>query len=242
VAAMSEASRHFAPLERQTLPEEIRHRLQDMIAEGVFLPGSRIPSERELCEQFQVARTSVREATQGLISLGLVVRRGNRTYVADELPNLMPDSHEVHKLQVAELFEVRRVIEVPMIEMACCRATDEERAQIGSLAEGFTDGMDLTTFRELDRAFHWALAHASHNSLLAEVYGKVLARLFESQQFSAVLASSERAGAIGTIIASSGKEHRRIANSVKEGSSSKGVKAAEAHLYTVERSIISHLA
>ena len=45
-----------------------------------------IPSERDLAEQFRVARTSVREAIQGLLSLGVIERRGNRSFVVEHLP------------------------------------------------------------------------------------------------------------------------------------------------------------
>ena len=56
-----------------TVSAEIRTRLMEAIQNGELAPGSPIPAERQLCEQFGVARTSVREAIQGLMTAGYPV-------------------------------------------------------------------------------------------------------------------------------------------------------------------------
>ena len=73
----------FEPLARETLSAQIRDQLLERILSGALAPGVRVPSERDLSEQFRVARTSVREAMQGLLSLGVIERRGNRSYVVE---------------------------------------------------------------------------------------------------------------------------------------------------------------
>lgn len=78
----------FEPIGRETLSGRIREQLYERISTGELHPGARIPSERALSEQFRVARTSVREAIQGLVSLGVIERRGNRSYVAEQLPDV----------------------------------------------------------------------------------------------------------------------------------------------------------
>ena len=69
----------FEPIERETVSTKIREQLLQRITTGELAPGDQVPSERELAERFQVARSSVREAMQGLVSLGVVRRRGNRS-------------------------------------------------------------------------------------------------------------------------------------------------------------------
>jgi GntR family transcriptional regulator, transcriptional repressor for pyruvate dehydrogenase complex len=59
---MTEATVRFEPISRRTISEEIRDVLVDKIRSGEMAPGAQLPSERELCDQFGVARTSVREA------------------------------------------------------------------------------------------------------------------------------------------------------------------------------------
>ena len=96
---MSEVRPRFGPVARRTLAEEIREQIQQQILEGVLPAGTRLPSERQLCEEFGVARTSVREAIQGLISIGLLERRGNRVHVLEELPTVRAET-DGHQTQV----------------------------------------------------------------------------------------------------------------------------------------------
>ena len=237
---MTSARPRFGPVERRTLAEAIREQIQRQILDGALPAGARLPSERELCDEFNVARTSVREAIQGLITVGLVERHGNRAYVAEELPSVGSDFFNDSRGRVKELFEVRRLIELPMIELAACRATQEERDEIRSLAEEFHPEMQLEEFRRLDRAFPWALARASHNGLLAEVYTKVLVALFESEEWSTMLGQAS-SDVMQPIIKSSGSEHRRIAAHVMEGDAVASLESMAEHLDTVEKRLVSQL-
>ena len=123
-----------------------------------------LPSERTLCEDFGVARTSVREAIHGLISLGIFEKRGNRLYVAEQLPGLAIDGQDTRKRRVEELFEVRRLVEMPIARLAACRASAADRAEIKAVAARFSSQMPLSEFRSADRAFHWAVARACWSS------------------------------------------------------------------------------
>src|SRR3954470_4857909 len=142
----------FAPVTRRTISSEIRAQLLEAIRTGELQPGSPVPAERQLCEQFGVARTSVREAIQGLTASGYLVRRGNRPVVAERLPEIRltggsPGSATLddRKALVRQLFEVRRTIEPAMSELAARRATTADRADIAELATRSTDQLD--TFR-----------------------------------------------------------------------------------------------
>lgn len=237
---MSAVTPRFGPVARRTLAEEIRRQIQQQIVEGILPAGTRLPSERQLCEEFGVARTSVREAIQGLVSVGLLERRGNRVHVTEELPTVRTDT-DGRETQVHELFEVRRVIELPMTELAACRATDEERAELVEIAERFGADLPIEKFRALDRTFHWALARASHNALLAEVYGKVLAALFDSDEWESMLTNERNTEAVRRIIKSSGQEHRQIAAAIAQGEAVGALEAVANHLDTVETRIVSQI-
>src|SRR5690242_12758463 len=94
---------------RRTLPDEIRDSIRTRIERGQLRPGAQVPSERQLSEDFGVARTSLREAIQALISLGLVERRGNRTFVTDDLHDLALEELDTRRQRIEELFDVRRL-------------------------------------------------------------------------------------------------------------------------------------
>lgn len=228
----------FDPVLRRTVSEEIRDALAQGIRDGAMLPGSRIPSERDLCEEFGVARTSVREAIQGLVSLGVIERRGNRTYVAEHLRDVELgrglDGDDARKRLVHELFEVRRIVEVPIAKLAAERATADERYEIADAAKRFKPTMPLHEFRAADRTFHWALARACGNEALAEVYGKVLDTLFRSQEFDSLLSDQSNSRAVRQIIRDATRAHRAIAEAVVAGDVRGVEAAAEEHLAQVE--------
>jgi DNA-binding FadR family transcriptional regulator len=229
----------FDPVERRTVSEEVREAIAERIETGDLPPGRQLPSERDLCEQFAVARTSVREAIQGLVTIGLLERRGNRCYVAELLPNLQLDIADSRKQRVRELFEVRQVVEVPIARLAASRATQEQRDELLRMASAFLPSMPLDEFRRLDRAFHSAVARACGNATLAELYGKVMESLFASADFDELLEARTNRRAVRDVIRSSITAHRRIAAAIAAGEWAEVMVVAEGHLEQVEDQMIS---
>lgn len=231
----------FEPLSRATISSQIRDRLLEWITSGALPPGARIPSERALSEQFQVARTSVREAMQGLSSLGVVERRGNRSYVVERLPDVSFDAIADRKELVLQLFETRRLLEIPIIELAAERATDDDRTKLADLARRFSADMSLPEFCVLDHAFHSAIARACHNPLLAEVYGKVLARLFSSSDVESLLEDDVNRVEVDRIVASATAQHAALALAVARGDVEAAKQEGTSHLADVERGLIDRM-
>lgn len=228
----------FDPVLRHTVSGEIRQRLADAIHSGLLAPGSPIPAERVLCQEFGVARTSVREAIQGLVIAGYLERRGNRSVVAERLPEVNFTGDD-RKALVGQLFEVRQVIEPAIVELATKRATDEQRMEIAMFAARTTTELD--EFREIDRQFHSALARACGNPLLNEVHAKALASLFGSGEFASLLYAEVNKSEVDDIICSSVAAHQAIADAVVKGYTRKAVAAVVAHLDDVERRMVERL-
>lgn len=235
------ATHPFTPISRETVSSQIRNQLLERITTGELPPGSRMPSERELATRFDVARTSVREAMQGLLSMGLVERRGNRSYVAEHLPDVVVEPSGDGKSFVAELFETRRVLEVPVFELAAARASDVERERVAAVCARFGDLLEIGEFRRLDREFHTTIAAACGNPLLIELYGKVLDQLFRSVEFFTLLSAESNQPEVARIIAESSAAHRRIAEAFSAGDAVGVRSAAEAHLDAVEHAMVADL-
>ena len=229
----------FEAISRRTVAEGVREALLEKIRSGALPPGSQLPSERVLCEQFVVARTSVREAIQGLASLGVVERRGNRLYVAEHLPGvtLVDD----RKRSVTHVFEVRRLVEVPMAELTARRADAADREGIAALGTAFSPTMALDEFRRRDREFHAAIASACGNPALAELHGKVLESLFKSTDFESLLTDRRNASIVRRIIREAAVAHHQIAEAIRKGSVAQVRKAAEAHLDQVEVLMVAQM-
>jgi GntR family transcriptional repressor for pyruvate dehydrogenase complex len=228
----------FHPVARRTVSAEIRQRLADAIHNGVLAPGSPIPAERVLCQEFGVARTSVREAIQGLVIAGFVERRGNRSVVAERLPEVNFTGDD-RKALVTQLFEVRQIIEPAIVELSAKRATDDERVEIVDIA--YRNARDLVAFREVERSFHAALARACGNPVLHEVHAKALAALFGSGELASMLYAEVNRAEVVRIIDSSNEAHRAIADAVAKGHARKAVAAVVAHLDDVERRMVEQL-
>ena len=240
---MATTSTPFAPVTRRTISSEIRAQLLEAIRTGELQPGSPVPAERQLCEQFGVARTSVREAIQGLTASGYLERRGNRPVVAERLPEIRLKGDtatlDERKLLVRQLFEVRRTIEPAMSELAARRASTEERSDIAELAARSTNQLD--DFRTIDRAFHTAISRACGNPMLQEVYGKTLGALFDSNELASLLYAEINRHEVSGIIASATAAHRAIADALVAGRRKGTIAAVQAHLDDVERRMIDRL-
>jgi GntR family transcriptional regulator, transcriptional repressor for pyruvate dehydrogenase complex len=141
--------------------------------------GDRLPSERDLSERFRVTRNTVREALSVLESMRVIERRPNSgVYVKDirtessvdllvlqadlGLPGTADD--------IFQAMEVRSLLEVQAIRLACRRRTDsdlEKMRQILQLAE--RRSAEGQSINEEDEAFHMAIAAATKNSVLRRI-------------------------------------------------------------------------
>lgn len=229
----------FDPITRRTLAEEVREALHGRIRSGDLVAGAQLPSERTLCEQFGVARTSVREAIQGLISLGLVERRGNRTFVCERMPGV--GFTDQRKRSVTEIFEVRRLVEVPMAELAAIRATPSQIEEVQEAAKCFRAQMELEAFRAADHRFHAAVAGACGNPALAELYSKVLDTLFHSTDFDSLLSANENKDVVGHVIREASRSHREISAAIAAGDAAGVRVAVEQHLNHVEELMVAQM-
>jgi len=227
-------STRFAPIPRQTVSAAVRDAIEKEIRSGAMPPGSALPSERELSEQFDVARTSVREAVQGLLTLGLIEKRGNRSYVVERFPEVRLDDGDRRKVRVRELFAVRQILELPIARLAAQNALPDQRSRLAELAAAFRPDMPLDEFRRLDREFHWAMAMSCGNELLAELAGKVLDSLFSSGEFTELLSSEVNNRAVHEVIAASVNAHHRLAAAIVSGDTERAEHEIEGHLDDVE--------
>src|SRR3546814_11491669 len=104
----------------------------------------------------------------------------------------MPDVTlgDARKRSVTDIFEVRRLVEVPMAELAARRADPEQRAEIKRIARTFKVSMTLDEFRAADHDFHAPVAKACGYPSLAELYRKVLDALLNATYLDSLLSTN----------------------------------------------------
>jgi GntR family transcriptional repressor for pyruvate dehydrogenase complex len=163
-------------ISRQDLHVETTTRLARLVASSP--PGSRLPTEKELCERLGVGRSTLREAIRSLAFLGVVqARQGSGTYVTppeeQAIEKLIGLGLTLQRVSVGEVIEARRALEVEAVRMAAQRATEQDRAVLRRLMEQMArDCTDLAEASRNDVSFHVLLARASHNVVLIRfIYG-----------------------------------------------------------------------
>jgi DNA-binding FadR family transcriptional regulator len=165
----------------QRLYQQVAEQVARLIAGGEFLPGNRLPPERDLARQFGVSRPTVREAMVALELAGLVeVRTGAGIYVnakpaeARMLPLWLGDSGP----GPIELIEARRAIEPIIAAAAARRASVADLAAIEETLHDMAQAADSPSFRSADRRFHQRIAQASGNSVLVAMVDSLWAQMF----------------------------------------------------------------
>ena len=226
-------TRPFDPVGRSTVAERIRDDIHGRIASGELQPGSQLPAERVLAEQFGVARTSVREAIQALIALGIVERRGNRSYIVEQVPGSELPEIDEGKKGLRALLEARRVLELTLFELSAARATARERNEILALARRPASA-SLDDFAIADREFHAAIAAGCGNQVLVEVYGRVLDSLVQRDASAELILGIEVGDDPSEAITRAAAEHLAIAEAFVDGSVPKVLEAVDSHLGEVQ--------
>ena len=215
------------------MSEKVRDDIHTRIISGEFQPGSQLPAERGLAEQFGVARTSVREAIQELIGLGVIERRGNRSYVVERLPgSKLPELGGGQK-PLRMLLEARRVLELTLFELAAFRATLKERTEVTELAHRPTP-TSIEDFSLADREFHASIAGACGNPVLVEVYGRVLENLVQEDLSAELILGIEENADPSEAITRAVAEHRAIAEAFAASDAAAMLEAVEEHLGPVQ--------
>ena len=135
----------FTPLKQNRIAVEIVSQLKAAILAGRFTPGERLPTERELTEQFKVSRVVVREAVRELEITGLVkILQGPNggAYVTDlsfdHLNSAFLDLLHYSKLSVAELIRTRILIECEIVRSAASTVQAEFAQRLQNALEGRT--------------------------------------------------------------------------------------------------------
>ncbi|MER5624441.1 GntR family transcriptional regulator [Streptosporangium sp. NPDC002544] len=153
------------------MADQIVDDLRDRILGGDLPNGSRLPSERELAEQYGVSGATVREAVRVLSTVGLVsVRHGAGSFVTAEPDTMIGMSiASVVRLAGAGALDVLGVFAALnryAVQLAAQEATDTEIASLREMADRLAVIDDTDSTIEDLRAFMRRLSEISHNALL----------------------------------------------------------------------------
>ncbi|MEU8343912.1 DNA-binding transcriptional regulator, FadR family [Actinomadura meyerae] len=168
----------MAPLGRlrpSPLVEQAAQRLREQIADGSWPVGTRLPGETTLARELGVGRSTVREALRALAGAGLVqARQGAGVFVIATEPDEDWPAR-LRRASVADVYEIRMMLEVRAAELAAERRTDADldalRAALGARDAAFA-GPSTEGFIDADIALHTAVVAAAHNPVLADLFAE----------------------------------------------------------------------
>jgi GntR family transcriptional repressor for pyruvate dehydrogenase complex len=158
-----------------TLSQKIERKVEEAIREKKLLPGTKMPSEKELCEQFAVSRTALREALRRLSARGLIdIKKGSGIYVTElKIEDAINSLHLFYDLRfnsdlILQIIEVRRLFEPEIARLAAGNRTDSD---VKTLQKNLTDlercNPDNTQLEvDLINRFHMNIAKSTHNPIV----------------------------------------------------------------------------
>jgi GntR family transcriptional repressor for pyruvate dehydrogenase complex len=159
--------------------QQVEETIKNAILTGQLKSGEMLPPEAELARQFNVSRTTLREALRVLATQNLVTKvpgagGGNfvqsvdyhslGTVVIESFDNLLT----LGSIEFDEVAEVRQQLEVPSVRLAAVNRTDEDVRVLTEIVEKQKHAsVDDPEIPDLDRQFHTVIAQASGNRVLA---------------------------------------------------------------------------
>lgn len=199
----------IAGIRRRRLYEDVAERLEMLINEGVYAPGTELPPERALMQEFGVGRPAIREALFALQKMGLLhLSPGERPRVQEPARDVIIDSMRgalnrfmTHSNGLRHFQRARVFFETGIVRDAARNATAADLAAIQeALEENRAALHSPRRFEATDVAFHLALANTAHNPLYLVIHDAMFEWLYSQRtvtlgvagQMATALAAHER--------------------------------------------------
>jgi GntR family transcriptional repressor for pyruvate dehydrogenase complex len=221
----------FSRIRREPrLSDRVAGLLLETIVAHDLQPGDRLPSERELGEQFGVSRTVIREAVRALAAKGLIeARSGSGLRVAAVDASAVSESMSLYlrggTVDYPKVHEVRRLLEVEIAGLAAKRATDAALKRMRKLCEQMEAALeDVERAARLDLAFHRAIATATSNELYLLLLDSIGEALLEIRR------NNLQTGAAPETV----RAHRQIVDRIAAKDAAGARRAMAEHLDQVE--------
>ncbi|MGN5236487.1 MULTISPECIES: FCD domain-containing protein [unclassified Rhodococcus (in: high G+C Gram-positive bacteria)] len=206
----------------------LRH-IEQLLGEGAYLPGDRLPTERELAATTGLGRNAVREALHHLADAGIVTRHvGRGTFLSTtHTPEV-----EANAPSPSDIMAARLTIEPSLMPAVVLAASGADLAELEKFLREGENAASASEFEQWDVRFHHGLAAATHNEVLIGVsrylvrcrqkpiWGSLKSRTFSTDTRDAYCA-----------------EHAAILNAVKDRDPDAAAEHMRSHLVHVQRTL-----
>ena len=165
----------IVPIDRRNISRQVYDQMLDNILNGVWPPGTKLPSENELTQMFGVSRVPIREALKKLSTMGITqTRQGEGSFVQMMTPGMFMNSLLPmlvwNRKSMMDILEYRRIVEPENAALAAINADEDDLACILTTIRDIERiGKPVLEFAIADMKFHLDIARATKNSLLFNV-------------------------------------------------------------------------
>ena len=223
----------FKTIKKARLSDEIVRQIKESIFAGKLQAGDRLPAERELAEQFETSRASVREALRTLEQEGMIhVRKGvtGGVFIADLDHRPVTNSFQtllyLKKISIKDIAEVRLIFEPEAARLAAERVTEEDIRELEEVIQLMSEAVEEEELpNSFDLKFHQIIARAAGNPILA--------MLAESMLGVASKAITELHPSVDTlrhVLAS----HRKVFEAIRKRNSKLAYRTMRQHIVDVQ--------
>lgn len=218
----------FNPVSNKKLYIQIYNQILSEIQLGSFKVGDKLPSERELCEQFGVSRAPVRQALSALEMNGVIYSRQGEGVFVKNTTITTEGTLSMKSASPEDIVEARMHIEPLIIHFAALRATDQEieelKQTIKKMEEETRSGVYVP---ETDEQLHMGIARASHNDLFVTFMSSITNAMKQQEMWRFI---RDRTVTRSDYREINFQEHKMIIKALEERNSSEAVTRMTDHM------------
>lgn len=210
------------------------------IVNRTYVVGDRLPTEAELCKQYEVSRVTVRESLKKLQMMDMIsIEQGRGTFVKKYgLGNFMQPMFNLidfGEFDIKTIYTARQYIEVGTSRLAAVNRTEEDLAALGALIDQMrfirdtVNAPSMVSLQEVDTQFHIRVAAASRNEILR-------AAVVNLEMISA--ACAKRINKSHAVMDGVIDEHQRILDAIRDQDPDAAERAMVAHTLGSEQFLL----
>lgn len=203
-------------VKKVNLSAQLVDAITELVENGTWKPGDKLPNEIELAASFDVSRNIMREAMKILSNSGILESKaGVGTFISEGAISSIHSMRFFDKLKnntsVEKILETRLIIEPELVYYACLRGSDEEIRALDEQVEEAVRTWKERDYRYTDDfIFHLSLARMSRNDILGNLLSTMLEQMKDGDyiQVNQYMAPERRN--------SSFDDHKRIMEALKK--------------------------
>lgn len=232
-------SQLWTSIHQGSVSDRIARQILDLVVAERLRPGDRLPPERELASLLGVSRPSLREAVRSLNAQGhLDVRHGTGVFVTEPgTARTLRQALAQTEISLAELFDMREVVEVPAAAWAAQR---HNAVKLDAVRDAYTQlrqlagqpQADFDRLQQLDESFHLRIVEAADNRFMSQTLGVLHDMLTQGMDTTLTIPGR---------LEHSRREHEGIHDAILAGDTTRARRAARAHIKGARRAALRRL-